>query len=1228
MKGMDIRSEFGRGAAACLLLASAAVSAGPACRFAAGDLTVELDGKGVVTGLFDPSGRNYATAAPLPVHPLVKLVAAPEAGELSGEDGTAVLPESLDAEGDLLTFRFPRGMKVKIALSRKRRYTVLTVAELDKNGGDVELLMWGPILTTMKEGFGETLGVLYTPDFAIGYRGLNDKTQMCAPFEYAGGHEGNRRHLNVTFPIEHKRIRGRKHGHDLSAAAPAAFGSFLQGFTYDATRERVRWAQYRRVGPQRVPPLRDPAEACIAGSSIALYGRARGKLPAIRDAVLDTVSEMELAEGLPHPLCRDGVWGKVSPCANEPYLICSDINDSDPGKMARAAEYARRAGYHYIYRDGFFRSCGAYSFPRGVESAKRCVDAAGEKGVYVGAHSLSGFISNNDPYATGRRGLLAGSRAAFLAADAPAGAGALRVTADYEAYTEDFQLGSRRLGIPKAEKQPDGTFLLTLGRPLEEPAKKGDALYNLYRNGYGGMLAGPDQIPEIAGNLADALCGAGMAMTSFDGVEAGRAIGLGNYGANRMMNEMWRRMERRGHAHLVCGASRGIPNGWHTATRPNWGEPWGLGMRKSMIEYRYNNQYYLDRNFIPRMLGWFLHVAGQPLVDIEWMLAKSAGFDAGFALVVSLDVLDGSGNTDAVIAALREWEAARRAGAFTEDQRKRLLDTSLDWRLERAGEKEWRLFCVAYQADPASRAADGRPLEYRFFNPYRGQPLRLELRAVNGAVRNPAVALGGKRAAFAGTIPKGGRLLYAGGGVAELRDARWNLLGTVKADGPALSLAKGANRISVSFAGENGSVALEARARSESLPERVFPGNPARGPAEYRAKDLTGAERRKNLLLGRTPRMIEFDTGKEVRNSRLACVTDGAAARGGGIFMAFPEKRCCLLFDMGREAMLDTVRYFGETTAHYPKATHTPLRVVIAVSTSPDFAEGRTRIVYNSDRENFWGFGAGGDAPEANRPGGLTVRFPPVKARYLRYCQRGAAQKGTRDWSACIGAAELEAYAVCGPGDVRQAVTDTLQTTLRRRPRLPGLVMAEFGDGRIAPVPVDWGPLPGDAFEKAGRAPVRGRLRGAAFEVEETVLVRDGPIALIDGPGAAPEGAAVRMRVGAAGAEGASRMDFRIYWEKAKLFFGGDGSGVRVDAPGAEILSLSVNNESSLIDLSIRFARPLTGEEAARALTLTFRAEAAGLGRVESKLVEFLRDGKRLTAENQRHYIFVTRPSP
>jgi len=79
---------------------------------------------------------------------------------------------------------------------------------------------------------------------------------------------------------------------------------------------------------------------------------------------------------------------------------------------------------------------------------------------------------------------------------------------------------------------------------------------------------------------------------------------------------------------------------WHIYTRMNWGEPWYAGFRESQLQLRLKNQQFYRRNLMPSMLGWFSLKPETSLEDIEWMLARGAGFDAGFGLATSIEAVE------------------------------------------------------------------------------------------------------------------------------------------------------------------------------------------------------------------------------------------------------------------------------------------------------------------------------------------------------------------------------------------------------------------------------------------------------------------------------------------------------------------------------------------------------------------------------------------------------------
>ena len=90
----------------------------------------------------------------------------------------------------------------------------------------------------------------------------------------------------------------------------------------------------------------------------------------------------------------------------------------------------------------------------------------------------------------------------------------------------------------------------------------------------------------------------------------------------------------------------------------NWGEPWYAGFRESQTEYRFNNQAYFQRNFMPGMLGWLGMTGTTGIAEIEWMVAGLQSATTG-SMASTM-----SPGLRAAMAALRRATAVspRRAG--------------------------------------------------------------------------------------------------------------------------------------------------------------------------------------------------------------------------------------------------------------------------------------------------------------------------------------------------------------------------------------------------------------------------------------------------------------------------------------------------------------------------------------------------------------------------------------
>jgi hypothetical protein len=162
---------------------------------------------------------------------------------------------------------------------------------------------------------------------------------------------------------------------------------------------------------------------------------------------------------------------------------------------------------------------------------------------------------------------------------------------------------------------------------------------------------------------------------SLDGLEGNWSSGMGQYGCSLFTKAWYDALTPAQRERFINDASNPHHFTWHISTRYNWGEPWYAGFRESQTIYRLKNQLFYTRNLIPRMLGWFSLRAETTLEDAEWLCARAAGYDAGFALATSFDskatqsssgVSRVEGKKGEILDAIRQWETARQGGAFTE----------------------------------------------------------------------------------------------------------------------------------------------------------------------------------------------------------------------------------------------------------------------------------------------------------------------------------------------------------------------------------------------------------------------------------------------------------------------------------------------------------------------------------------------------------------------------------
>lgn len=618
--------------------------------------------------------------------------------------GKLLPPQSAawNADTKRLTLQYNgNSAQVVLHIEPKLTHVVFEVVDIQSTN-EIEMVLWGPYPTTIGNIVGETVGVVRDKEFAIGIQALNTKTLGGYPTQendveadYTADDPGDYPNL----PPELKKAQQFRG----DTARGTNFGSVLQAYCRNRDHDRIisNWGQERYLAPAF-------DDGGVRGSKIALFGCPAAK-------ALETIGAIEVAEGLPHPML-DGVWGKLAANANCSYLIVDFGEDT----IDRAIDMTKRAGLGYLYHSSPFQTWGHFKlkpnlFPHGWDGLRTCADKARQAGVRLGFHTLSNFITPNDPYVTPKPDPhLARIGASILPAKMDASQKDIPVAAP-EIFgkkttlntvvieNELIRYGSVSEQAPwRLQNCERGAF-----GSQAAPHPAGAGVAKLMDHAYEVFLTDAALSQEVARHIAELCNAAGARQISLDGLEGNWSTGYGQYGRTLFTKAWYDALSPECQGQVINDASCPGHFNWHIYTRMNWGEPWYAGFRESQTLYRFKNQVYFERNLMPHMLGWFSLGTNTSLADAEWLLARAAGFDAGFALAASeastaqlaADPILGeaarqSGATAAILEAVRQWETARLSGAFPASVKEALRDNHREFHLEPAGPGRWDLYPV------------------------------------------------------------------------------------------------------------------------------------------------------------------------------------------------------------------------------------------------------------------------------------------------------------------------------------------------------------------------------------------------------------------------------------------------------------------------------------------------------------------------------------------------------
>jgi len=718
---------------------------------------IRIDEKGFITSFISrKAGKEYCPSG----HPS-PLLSLSQHGELL----SPLSAKFLDGEIDLI-FRNKAVARIKVAQKAHYfRFQLLSLA----NRGDVDNVVWGPIHTNISKTIGDLIGVVRDGKWAIGMMGLDDNTitgEPCegdvAPMSYIV-HSPD----PIKYPIPPQYKDGQTFNIGGDGVSDVAFYShpeeyFQQVFGNGAKlepdfgstlayhsrdRRKPHTAFYSLLpgfqGSRPRHQVCDPMNLDFIGSKVALYACPDSK-------GLSTIESIIQSEGLPHVM-MDGKWVR-DPTGQKPDIAWWGPHD-------KLIEYANALGLKAVQDEGqgeyyanpadhWWGNRVAMSGGKSV-SYKLFTDALTKHGIKYGLHTLCLFLQSgrcndvtpapSDHLDTILRTKLAG----------PVSATAAQITVTDPSYLAEDGTWPMRDG---ANTLRIGSELLTYTGISETPPyiikgikrgqcgtkamshNAGDELAKLQMNCYNGFAPDMDLMLTYADYYALVMAQNGMQYVDFDGLESTLYQGQGYLGVRRFFRRLFDSYAKlTGGKTIRVMASAVFAGGWEYNSVCNVGgdnnmfDPvlnrWGIEGKD--IRNGFGNSYF------PPTFGIQTYRSDWSEYDAENLQAKSIGWGATYMLGLSQDVVERSGEKQAIFKQFRLWEKARALGVFTPSIKKLLADLNLKFHLEQSGAKSFKL--TPTREIRLSGLVGSEPKQISIANPGVAHPLEFSLQVAGPA---------------------------------------------------------------------------------------------------------------------------------------------------------------------------------------------------------------------------------------------------------------------------------------------------------------------------------------------------------------------------------------------------------------------------------------------------------------------------------------------------------------
>lgn len=711
------------------------------------------------------------------------------------KDGRLAMPHSFEPSyGTLYNISFNDGGEAVLDIQEMDSHIRIGIERQNAQSGDYDAMILFPAMLNINEIVGDIVGIVQGEDVAFGIQALNTKTNAGIPIEYFDKvaehlqYEGESASVS-TFTIPTYRL----------AATRTQRGAMMQfSVRY---RGRLEYRNVEGIDSVMVLPI-ESEDRLIEGASIAIFGCPQ-------EEVLKHIAEIELAEGLPHPMI-DGEWGKTARAAMKPYLI-SDFSEAD---FDFVIEKCQQAGMEHIYHIEPFEDWGHFNWSKkfvkgGTDSdVKRLVDKAESQGIHVGIHTFSNSITTNDSYFSPKT-----SKHILKQGTVRLQQGIDDKQTDFAVYHSDLfarpmalnllQIGDELISYRTTEAAGNTHLLHSCTRGAYGTRKsahpKNSNVYKLWD--HPSKVVFPDLVLQdsLAQRFVEIVNNTGLSHLSFDRIEGCNYTGHEDYATSRFVSQCYEGWNH----NVVNDANKLNHYNWHIHTRMNCGEPWSEARRTSQVEACIKDQDFFRRNLLPRMLGRFtIRLADRKiecttLEDVEWAMSECAGFDAGYGMKINMNTMRNHGQLDEILETMKHWNQLRLADAFSNELKTKLKDPYTEWHLEMIDDSTFKLYEMHISRRFHYSPADKRPgaAVWQWDTQFGGQcALHVHVEG-KGQIKQPYFTTAEGVILFDCTLENGQYLHYGFDGKAFITDCNYNHIKTIETQGVS-SLPIGLSTIS------------------------------------------------------------------------------------------------------------------------------------------------------------------------------------------------------------------------------------------------------------------------------------------------------------------------------------------------------------------------------------------------------------------------------------------------